>query len=427
MVNPVGILQKTHRVFRYYLSNIHLFSLNARLFLVGTFFWGMGFSGFMLLFNLYLKELGYAESNIGNIISATTLGTVLMAIPASILLRRLPIKPLLLMSTPIAVLSYAIQVTSSQYQIILAGGLIAGLAAAFSRIAAAPFFMRNSTARERPYLFSVQFALMLLAGIIGNLLGGFSPGLIQRSGMVPYLTYRYTLLIFSGLVLAAVVPISFIKQKPPLRPARMKIHSMSMIAKLFVPNLIVGIGAGLSIPFLNLYFKDYFNTPAYLIGIFYSLQQFLMIAGLLAAPLIAERAGKIKTVVISQLISIPFLIILGTTRNLPLAVLAFLMRAAFMNMAQPLYTNFAMEKVHHEDQALTNALLTVAFTAGWGASANLGGYLIEHFSYALPFFATSILYLISTGITYRLFGRATAATRTAHTPTTKAHDPAALQ
>jgi len=365
----------------------------------------MGFSGFMLLFNLYLKELGFAEGSIGSIISATTLGTVIMAIPSSILLRRFPIKPILLITAPIVVISYAIQVTATPYQTILTSGFFAGTAAVFGRVAAAPFFMRNSTPKERPFLFSMQFALILFAGIIGNILAGVLPEMIQKESMLPYLTYRYTLLVFSGLVLVSVVPILMIKQKPPVRPQRMKIHSGRMIAKLFLPNLIVGIGAGLSIPFLNLYFKDIFNSPAYMIGIFYSMQQFLMITGLLAAPLAAERIGKIRTIVVSQLISIPFLVILGTTHLLALAVLAFLIRAAFMNMAQPLYTNFAMEKVHHEDQPLTNAFLTIAFTAGWGVSANFGGYLIEHFGYSAPFFATSTLYFISTLMTYILFRR----------------------
>jgi predicted MFS family arabinose efflux permease len=403
LINPAFIPKKSKRALRNYLANLHLFSRNARLFLIATFFWGMGFSGFMLLFNLYLKEIGFSESNIGNIISATTLGTVLMAIPASFLLRRVAIKPLLLLSAPIAVFSYLIQVTSIQYTVLLASGFTAGLAAVFSRVAAAPFFMRNSTPKERPYLFSMQFALMLFAGVIGNTLSGFLPGIIERTGMVPYLTYRYTLMIFSALVLVSIVPVSFIKQKPPRRLMKMKTHSGRIIANLFVPNLIVGIGAGLSIPFLNLYFRDVFNTPPHVIGIFYGLQQSLMILGLLVAPVIAERIGKIRTVVISQIISIPFLIILGITTHLGLAVLSFLARATFMNMAQPLYTNFAMEKVHHEDQPLTNALLTIAFTAGWGVSANFGGYLIEHFGYTYPFLATSIFYLVSTAITFCLF------------------------
>ncbi len=403
MINPALIPQKSKRAIKYYVSNLRLFSRNARLFLLATFFWGMGFSGFMLLFNLYLKELGYAEGNIGNIISLSTLGMVLMAVPASALLRRIPIKPILLTVTPIAVISSVIQVTAVQYHMILFGGFTAGLAGVVSRVAAAPFFMRNSTSRERPYLFSMWFALMLFAGIIGNLLAGFIPEIIRQYGLTAHLTYRYTLLLFSTLVLVAIIPISLIGQKPPGRVERMKIHSMHMIGKLFLPNLVVGIGAGLSIPFFNLYFKNLFNATDAMIGIFYSMQQVLMITGLLIAPLVAERIGKIKTVVMSQIISIPFLIILGVTNSLSLAVLGFFARAAFMNMAQPLYTNFAMEKVRHDEQPLTNALLTVAFTAGWGASANLGGYLIEHFGYAAPFFATSALYLISTGMTYTLF------------------------
>jgi predicted MFS family arabinose efflux permease len=121
--------------------------------------------------------------------------------------------------------------------------------------------------------------------------------------------------------------------------------------------------------------------------------------------LLAERIGKIKTVVFSQLCSIPFLVVLGFTNTLWLAVIAFLIRAAFMNMAQPLFTNFAMEQVKHDEQPFTNAFLVIAWTVGWGASASIGGALIERFSYSIPFFITSILYLLSTFVIFIFFAR----------------------
>jgi len=368
---------------------------------------GMGFSGFMLLFNLYLKTLGFSEGRIGNIISATTLGTAIMAIPASIVIRKLSIKGLLIIATPVIMCSYLVQLTVMDYHYILAGGFTAGIAAVFWRVAAAPFFMRNSTPKERPYLFSMHFALMLVAGVVGSILGGFLPGIIEKSGAVSYLAYRYTLYVFSGLVCAALIPFLMIKQHPAQASVKkVKIYTNHLIIfKLFLPALITGIGAGLSIPFINLFFKNVLQTSTDLIGIFYSGARFLMITGLLIAPVFAERIGKIKTVVISQLISIPFLIILGITRNLLLAVIAFFVRAALMNMAQPLFTNFAMEKVKEENQPFTNALLVIAWTAGWGASASIGGYLIERFSYSIPFFTTSILYLISTFLIFTFFKR----------------------
>ena len=388
-----------------YLGNLRLFSRNARLFLIGTFFMGMGFSGFMLLFNLYLREFGFAESRIGNIITASTLGTVIMAIPASILTRRFSIKHLLILATPVTMLSAIMQVTVASYFLIIAFGFAAGIARVFSQVIAGPFFMRNSGVKERPYLFSLQFATTLVAGIIGNLCGGFLPGIIEQTGTVPYLAYRYTLYIFGGLVLVALIPYFLIREQPVGKIEKLKLHSGSLLIKLFTPNLIVGIGAGLSVPFLNLYFREVFSAATRSIGVFYSLQQLLMITGLLIAPVLAERFGKIRTVAISQLLSIPFLIILGISRSLVIAVFAFLLRAALMNMGQPLFTNFAMEKVKPDEQPLTNALLTVAFTTGWGASASIGGALIEHLSYSVPFFVTSALYLIATLVLFMLFAK----------------------
>lgn len=366
---------------------------------------GMGFSGFMLLFNLYLKEFGFLEGRIGNIISATTLGVVIMAIPASIIIRRFPVRRILVLATPIAAFSYIVQVTASQYHIIVAGGLLAGFSSVFFRVAAAPFFMRNSTPKERPYLFSLQFAFALVAGIIGNILGGFLPGVIETYGFVPLLAYRYTLYVFGGMVVVAVIPYLAIHEKPvsPIEEKLKLSANRLIILKLFLPGLVVGLGAGLSIPFFNLYFKHVFQTPTALIGILYGLQQLLMILGLLIAPVLAEKFGKVRTVVFSQLFSIPFLITLGVTTNLALAVVAFLVRASLMNMAQPLFTNFAMEKVTHEQQPFMSALLVIAWTAGWGVSASVGGYLIETFSYTVPFFTTSACYLISTYLLFTFF------------------------
>ncbi len=297
------------------------------------------------------------------------------------------------------------QISTFNYPLILYSGLIAGLVSVFSQVASAPFFMRNSTAQERPYLFSMNFAFALVAGILGSILGGFLPGIIEKAGLIPYLTFRYTMYIFGGLVLIALIPYIMIKEEPIRGPIeRLQFYSNRLIIiKLFLPNFVTGIGAGLSIPFLNLYFKDIFSASTRAIGIFYSLQQVLMIFGLLIAPVLAEKMGRIKTIALSQLISIPFLIIMGITHNLGLAVMAFLVRATMMNMAQPLFTNFAMERVKHEEQPFTNALLVIAWTAGWGASASIGGLLIEHYSYGLSFFTTSFLYLISTILIFAFF------------------------
>jgi len=391
------LISKAIKDYSYHLS---LFSKNARFFLTGTFFMGMGFSGYYLLFNLYLRELAFPESKIGMIISLSTIGTIAAAIPASIFLKNRKVKWVLAITTPLAVVCTMIQVTIPIYLVIIVCGALAGVAMTFFQVAAAPFLMRYSTAQERPYLFSLNYALALFAGTVGSLVGGFLPHIIQHAGVDLIQAYRITLLIFGGLVLIAIIPyLSLDEREPPTASRELKVTPETdwwLVFKLFLPTFLVGLGAGLSIPFINLYFRDRFTLPSGLIGTYFAINQGLMITGLLLSPPLAQRFGKIAVVIGSQLLSIPFLIFMGVTGSLPLAVLSFLVRATLMNMAQPLVTNFAMEAVHEKEQALTNALLVMAWSMGRGISANIGGGMIEHYSYAVPFFSTAGLYLFST-------------------------------
>ncbi len=367
---------------------------------------GMGFSGFYLLFNLYLRELAFPESKIGMIISLSTIGTIAAAIPASIFLRNRKVKWVLAITTPLAVACTLIQVAVPAYWVIIICGASAGIVMTFFQVAAAPFLMRYSTVQERPYLFSLNYALALFAGVIGSLIGGFLPHIIQNAGIDLVGAYRITLMIFGGLVLIAVVPYLSIDEKDrPTASRELKATPGTnwwLVFKLFLPTFLVGLGAGLSIPFINLYFRDRFTLPSGLIGTYFAINQGLMITGLLLSPLLAQRFGKIAVVIGSQFLSIPFLIFMGVTGSLPLAVISFLVRATLMNMAQPLVTNFAMEAVHEKEQALTNALLVMAWSMGRGISANVGGGMIERYSYAVPFFSTAGLYLFST-VLYIIF------------------------
>ena len=71
-------------------------SSNVKIFLAGNAIQGVGLSIYTLLFNLYLKELGYGESSIGNLISTTSLGIALMAIPAAFIIDKFHVKHLVI-------------------------------------------------------------------------------------------------------------------------------------------------------------------------------------------------------------------------------------------------------------------------------------------------------------------------------------------
>ena len=87
---------------RDYATHLRAFSPNARRFLLANAFFALGGALLGVTRNLYLKEAGYNEADIGYFLSAAQVGTVLCVVPAALLLDRWKMKPLLVLSVLIS-------------------------------------------------------------------------------------------------------------------------------------------------------------------------------------------------------------------------------------------------------------------------------------------------------------------------------------
>jgi MFS family permease len=401
-----------------YWSHLRLFSRNARLFLIGIFFVGLNYAGYMLLLNLYFKEIGFTEDLIGEVLSFTAWGMALISVPAALIIPRVSIKKILIASVVLAGFFYLLQATLVERTHLLAASLILGMTSTVARVAAAPFLMRYSTPKERTYLFSLHFGIYLLAAMVGSVGMGYLPDLFSSLSVSRAVAFRYSLYTSVGLGVLSLVPFLMIKTDVKARersserygPSGKKVWDKKLLTerglllfKLCLPFFIVGMGAGLVIPFLNLYFRERFSADAGAIGVYFALLEFFMLAGILVGPVLSKKLGMIKTIVFTQLASIPFMLVLAFSYYLPLAVGAFLLRGALMNMGQPLGTNFAMEKVKEKEHALTNALLMLSWTSSWAITANLGGKLIEAYSFTPPLLITVGFYVLSSILYYLFF------------------------
>jgi MFS family permease len=401
-----------------YGRHLKLFSRNARLFLVGIFFVGLNYAIFSLLLNLYFKELGFTEDLIGEVLSWGAWGMTAISVPAALVIPKVQIKKILIVSVLFAGVFSLLQASLVERTQLLLASFLLGMTSSVARVAAAPFLMRNSTPKERTYLFSLHFGIYLVAAIGGSLGGGYLPNLFSHYITLKSLAFRYSLYVSVFLSVLALIPFMMItpekKVEKLLTSKRGEDHKSRLrrnlwkergvlFFRLCLPFFIVGMGAGLIIPFLNLYFKERFLLPAGTIGIFFALLQFFMLAGILMGPLLSKKIGMIKTIVSTQLFSIPFMVVLAFTYNLPLAVVCFLFRGTLMNMGQPISTNFAMEKVKEKEHALANALLMLSWTGSWAASANIGGRLIKAYSFTPPLLITVGLYIISSVLYYLFF------------------------
>ena len=411
--------------FKDYFAHVRLFSPNARKFLVGSFFMGFGFSVFWLLFNLYLKEIGYGEGKIGSVIAASSVGTVLIAIPAAIVIDRFKIKYILMIA---ALLNATALVGQAMSTSLLPLRMMSGLSGAMWTvhfIAASPFFMRNSTPDERPYLFGVNMALSRFAGFIGALAGGYIPAELAERGVALIYGYRYTLVSAGVLAAMAIFAYLPVKSKKPTSEKLSFSHyfgarTLATTGKLIVPLFLVGMGAGLVIPFLNLYFLQRFGLESDVIGRIFSIGSLFAVTGFLIGPALAKRMGLIKTVVVTQLLSIPFFLILAFTHHLYVAIIAFMFRGALMNMAWPMYNNFAMEMVPEKNQAGANSVLSLGWNLSWMVSTSLGGVIIEKSGFKTVMLTTIVVYIASSLSAWILFRKHGAIGKSKQTPPLRA-------
>ncbi len=392
-----------------YIIDLKLITRNIHLFLFGGLLMGLLVASMQLLMNLYLKDMGFGESFIGRTLSFNALGGVLAALPAAYLAARFHIKPILIVSTILMALAFFAMGHTDSQVIILMAGLFFGFFSTIRGIIAAPFIMRNSSERERMLVFTANYSLWMVAAIIGSYMGGWLHDYFLvyfngrvAPGEVEIYAYRYAMLVTSIVGLTAIIPFTLIKAKKPepeevARAFSWKVLKANwrLLFKLNVPFMLLGTGAGLIIPFLNLYFRERFHLNANQIGVYFSILSIVMLFAVMLVPILKKRLGFIKTVVMTELLSIPFMLVLCLTNDLSLAFWAFLFRGALMNMGSPVTTGFMMEAVPDEMHGIVNSFSSMSWTVASAISTQIGGAIIEKSGFETSFYWAIGLYLAS--------------------------------
>jgi MFS family permease len=169
--------------------------------------------------------------------------------------------------------------------------------------------------------------------------------------------------------------------------------------------LITSIGAGLIMPFMNVFFRQVYHQPDPVIGTMFAWGSLAMGIGLMIAPPLADRMGKIQLVVITQGLSIPFLALLGFSPWFWLSAGAYYIRLALMNMSGPVYQTFVMEHVEPSARATVASLVSMANSFGWAFSPTISGWLQVRYGFGPSFIGTIVLYMLSGWMYYAYFLR----------------------
>jgi len=409
-----------------YAAHLQLFSRNARLYLLYVVIMGAAIGVFRLLLNFYVLSLGYDEALLGKLVTVSSLTALLAALPAGYLADRLGRKTSLIAAGVLISLSVFFMVLVPRTEVFYSANMMSGFGQALAAVTMAPFMMENSGDKERTYLFSFSSGLRMASASAGNWIGGYLPTWIAGSnGVDPTSSAAYAgALMIVGVTLSlALVPLFFIREPRMERSERSVFAPISFAArqpaklgKLILPMLLTSIGAGLIMPFMNVFFRQVHNQSDPVIGSLFAWGSLAMGIGLLLAPPLAERMGKIQLVVFTQGLSIPFLVILGFSPWFWMSAFAYYTRLSLMNMSTPIYQTFVMEQVDASSRAMVASLTSMAWNFGWAFSPAISGWLQVSYGFGPAFVGTIILYTISVFLYWAFFLRKGEASVTAPIP-----------
>lgn len=394
-----------------YLLMMRTFSKNVYRMLAAQAFYGMAYGIFMVLLNLYLKEAGFDEGTIGRILACQALSAALSSIPWGRFADQTSRRLTFCCGLMILGLGFLFILLSIEPWWIYVSAIIGGAGNGALLVSVLPFLQENSRRRQRTYLFSLSFSLTLFAEIIAGILAGYLPGFFER--VLPSLatshleSFRLTLWLGVFCMALALIPAVMIDGTLSQRPGNKNLPEGSpqdhqdismpwgLLSRFILTTSLVGLGAGLIVPYFNLYFRDWAKADVIHIGAVFSLGQIGMVTGGLLTPLISRRMSPAWGVAATQMASLPFMLIMAWRHELWVCAACFIFRGTFMNMGVPLRQELLMSSIGPRFRARASALDSMSWNLAWAVSMIFSGELIKSSGYQTCLYLTFSLYLIS--------------------------------
>lgn len=370
-------------------------------------------AAFYLILNIYMAKNGYSDPQIANFISFRFLAVVCFAFPFGFFIKGKKIRPVFWAATISLPLISLVTVQAIEWQM---EGLLKlmlvfwGIAFSGTQITTLPYILRNATKESHTAAFSLHFATWSIATIFSGLL------IFILSTIQPEVFTDKRLLQLFGVL--GFVGVFFVSKMSKEEVVQAKIGSNKadfysydwfLIFKTTMPTLMIAIGAGLTIPFINLFFYNVFDMDSDQFSLLGAVSAFFVAFASLMVPYIKHRLGY-EAITLTQTLSILVLILLGTTEFLKdyqfayyLAILCFIVRQPLMNLANPLTSEMVMYYVGKKNQEMTSAVISSIWSGSWFFSSQIFRYLRSlDLSYGIIFYITSFLYICGAVLFYLL-------------------------
>lgn len=363
-------------------------------------------SAFMIALLVYMEKLGYKDHESAHFQKYRFLSVLALAIPIGIYIKGRNIKPLFYCSVVLVPVSALLILYSLEKEItwlIYLSHITWGAGFVFMQVGAIPFILRNASKETQTEAISLSHSTWSIAGVVTGIFfftfQGLFPGYVDEKLLMQLFA------IAGFLALFFILKISITENKnDPGSEEKISLfdYDWGIITLAMIPTTMIAVGAGLTIPFISLFFYKIHGIDTNVFSILACLALFLVSIFTVYVPHIKRKLGYKLAIPLTQSVSIICLIALASTELFSdhylapiLAAFFYILRQPLMNMAAPMTSEVTMNYVGKKNQEMMSALTASIWSGGWFLSSWVFEQLREiDISYSGIFLITAVFYAI---------------------------------
>ena len=352
-----------------------------------------------------MKAEGYLDPEIAGIISWRFAGVLLLALPLGIWIKGRAVMKLFYASAigvPLFGLLIIYCTHERMHDALVAVQFCWGASFTFMQIPVLPFILRNCPTEQQTPAIALSYSTWSFAGIVSAalvwLLNSYDPIVFNERNMLIGITVS----AFAGLFCVYAARTEE-KTNNEIHQAQVDGYDWGLIAKALIPVLVIATGAGLTIPFINLFFSRVHDLSTNTISLWNFIASLFVAFAALLVPKIKNGIGYKLAIPLTQSFAVLSLVLMATTEwyvQLPaaaaIAVGCYLLRQPLMNMAGPMTSEVGMKYVGKKNQEMTSALTAAIWSGSWFISTRFIFATLRDtgWNYVSIFLITAALYAV---------------------------------
>ena len=361
---------------------------------------------FFLALNIYMTKCGYQDYEIANFVSYRFFAIVLFAVPFGLFIKGKRLRPIYIFtSVSLPILSLLIiECVEQHINWLLQMALVLwGISFSSIFIITLPYILRNADEKTHTEAFSLNAASwsanLIVVGFGVYVLSHLTPDYFQAKQQLQLFSCCGFLSIFFALKMKKE---EYFIKKTNDNQKDFHQYDWQLIFIAAFPVFMIALGAGLIIPFMDLFFYHVFDMDIDKFSLLGSTTSILVAVVALLVPKIKAKFGY-EAITSSQLAAVVMLFLLGATDFIShhwfavyLAIFCYVMRQPLMNLANPLTSEMTMYYVGKKNQEIMSAIMSSIWSGSWFFSSQIFRLLREHLDlrYGYICYITASLYLL---------------------------------